>query len=45
MRLDCKDTVDRLVWMDKLDNVKLGRPDRSIRMGESTEGQTKQNGK
>jgi len=39
MRLDCKDTVDRFGWMDKLDYVKLGRPDRAIRMDESTEGQ------
>ena len=39
MRLDCKDTVNRLVWMDTLHYVKLGRSDRSIRVDESTEGQ------
>ena len=37
MRLDCKYSVDRLAWMDKLYYVKLGGPDRAIRMDESTE--------
>ena len=39
MRFECKYSVDRLVWVDKLDYVNLGTPDRAIRMDKSTERQ------